>query len=92
MNNWADTILVVLKKEDHIDSNTSAGTNKNNKFNLRLCIDYRQLNSQIVTAHQIKSDGSLGKVTYNYPLPTIDNLLAHFNGYKFLSTIDLRSG
>ena len=85
-------ILVVPKKENSIDSNTSASTNKNNKFNLRLCTDYRKLNSQVITAYQIKADGSLGKVISNYPLPTIDNLLAYFNGCKFFSTIDLRSG
>ena len=92
MSNWASSILVVPKKEDHIDSKTSAGTNKNNKFNLRLCIDYRKLNSQVVTACQIKADGSLGKVISNYSLPIIDNLLACFNACKFFSTIDLRSG
>ena len=41
--------------------------------------------------HQIKADGSLGKVISNYPLPTIDSILGHFNGCKFFSTIDLRS-
>ena len=65
MCNWASPILVVPKKEDHIDSNASASTYKNNKFNLRLCIDYRKPNIQIVTAHQIKADGSLGKVISN---------------------------
>ena len=65
MSNWASPILVVPKKEDHIDSNASASTYKNIKFNLRLCIDYRKPNSQIVTAHQIKADGSLGKVISN---------------------------
>ena len=34
----------------------------------------------------------MGKVISNYPLPTIDSILAHFNGCKFFSTIDLRSG
>ena len=51
-----------------------------------------KLNSQIITAYQIKADGSLGKVITNYPLPTIDDLLACFNGCKFFSTIDLRFG
>ena len=44
-----------------------------------------------MTARQIKADGSLGKVISNYPLPTIDNLLARLNGCKFFSTIDLSS-
>ena len=62
------------------------------EFNLRLCIDDRKLNSHIVTARQIKSDGSIGKVIANYSLPTIDNLLARFQGCQYFSTIDLRSG
>ena len=66
--------------------------NNNGKFNLWLCINYRKLNSRIQTACQIKVDGSLGKVISNYPLPTIDSILACFNGFKFFSTIDLRSG
>ena len=32
----------------------------------------------MLTARQIKADGKLGEVVANYPLPTIDNLLAHF--------------
>ena len=57
-----------------------------------MCLDYRKLNSRIQTAYQIKADGSLGKVISNYPLPTIDSILAHFNGCKFFSEIDLSSG
>ena len=64
----------------------------NGKFNLQLWINYRKLNSHIQTACQIKADGSLGKVISNYPLPTIDSVLAHFNGCKYFSTIDLRLG
>ena len=75
-----------------MDANTKSGNNNNGKFNLRLCIDYRKLNSRIQTACQIKADGGLGKMKSNYPLPTIDSILAHFNGCKFFSTIDLRSG
>ena len=40
----------------------------------------------------MKADGSVGKVISNFPLPTIASILAHFNGCKFFSTIDLRSG
>ena len=71
-------------------NNTSSS--KNGKFNLWLCTDYRKFNSRIQTACQIKANGSLGKVISNYPLPTIDSILACFNGCKFFSTIDLRSG
>ena len=92
MSNWTSPILVVPKNEECIGSNTSTSTNTNNNCNLRLCSDYRKLNSQVVTACHINADGSLDKVISNYPLPTIDNLLPHFNGCKFFSTIDLRSG
>ena len=73
-------------------NSTNTNTNKNGEFNLSLCIGYRKLNSRIQTAHQIKADDSLSKVISNYPLPTIDSILAQFNGCKFLSTIGLRSG
>ena len=36
-------------------------------------------------------DGTLGRVISNYPLPTIDSILAPFNGCKYFSTINLRS-
>ena len=67
-------------------------TKPKKEFNLRLCMDYRKLNSCIVTARQIKSDGSIGKVIPNYPLLTTYKLLARFEGCKYFSTIDLRSG
>ena len=91
---WACPILVVPmkqvpKKQDHMETNWAQSSSN---FNLWLCIDYRKLNSHIQTAHQIKADGSLGKVISNYPLPTIDSILAHFNGCKYFSTINLRLG
>ena len=92
MSIWASPILVVPKKEECADASNNAGSIKNDKFNLQLCINYRKLNSQIHTTCQIKADGSLGKVISNYPLPTIDSILAHLNGCKFFSTIDLKSG
>ena len=87
-------ILVVPKKKDHADISSShtSGDSKNRKFNLSLYIDYRKLNSWIQTVPQIKADGSLGKVFSNCPLPTIESILACFNGSKFFSTISLRSG
>ena len=51
-----------------------------------------KLNNRILTARQIKADDKLGKVVANYPLPTIDNLLACFKGCKYFSTLDLQSG
>ena len=95
MSDWASPILVVPKKEEWVEnySNPSmTASNNKNKFNLRLCIDYRKLNSHVMTARQIKADGSLRKVISSYPLPTIGNVLAWFNRCKFFSTIDLRSG
>ena len=73
----------------HMDSNNTQGISN---FNMQLCIDYRKLNSCIQTAHQIKANGTLDKVISNYPLPTINNILAHFNGCKYFLTINLRSG
>ena len=94
MSDWASPILVVPKKEDCVDASTktNTNTNKNSKFNLRLCFNYRKLNSRIQTAHQIQADDSLDKVISNYPLPTMHSILACFNGCNFISTIDLRSG
>jgi hypothetical protein len=45
---------------------------------LRMCIDYRKLNS-----HTIKN---------RYPLPRIDDLLDRLNGAKYFTTLDLKSG
>ena len=97
MNNWASPILVVQKKDERAapavpKSSMNNHTKHKKEFNLRLCIDYRKPNSHIVTARQMKLDGSIGKVIENYPLPTIDNLLARFQGCKYFSTIDLRLG
>ena len=64
MSNWASPILIVPKKQDHMETTNSQGSN-NGKFNLLLCIDYRKLNSHIQTAYQIKADCILGKVISN---------------------------
>ena len=94
MSNWASPVLVVPKKKDHADTSSSntPGSSEHSMLNLQLCTNYRKLNSQIQTAHEIKANGSLGKVISNYPLPMFDSILAHFNGCNFFSTIDLRSG
>ena len=89
MSNWASPILVVPKKQDHMEISNLQGSNN---FNLRLCIDYRKLNNHIQTACQIKGNGSLGKVISNFPLPTINNKLAYFNSCKYFATINLRLG
>ena len=58
MSDWASPILVVPKEEDCMDASgktntdsTNTNTNKNGKFNLRLCIEYRKLNSRIQIAY-----------------------------------------
>ena len=87
MSDWANPILVVPKKPTPQDP-----TPPNKKqFNLRLCISCRKLNIQIIIARQVKSNGTLGKVVANYPLPTIDTLLARHKGCKYFSTLNLRS-
>ena len=74
MSNWASPIIIVPKKADP----NIASTTKDKQFNLQLYIDYHKLNSKILTDKQIKADGKVGKVVVNFPLPTIDSLLAHF--------------
>ena len=89
MSDWASPMLMVPKKEDLMETNIPQGSSN---FNLQQCIDYRKLNSCIQMACHNKADGSLGKVIFNSPLPTIDSILAHFNSCKYFSTINLRSG
>ena len=45
---------------------------------LRLCVDYRQLNKRTIKD--------------SYALPRIDELMDHFSGCKYFSSLDLRSG
>ena len=92
MSEWASLIFIVPKKDERPNSFMSNSTKPKKELNLRLCINYMNLNGHILTGRQIKSDGSIGKVIENYPLPTIANLLARFKEYKYFSTIDLRSG
>ena len=89
MSDWGSPILLVPENQDHTDPNNTQGSSN---FNLWLCINYRKLNSHIQTACQIKANSILGKVISNYSLPTINSILASFNGCKSFLTIDLRSG
>ena len=70
MSYWASLTLIVPKKDERpvpTKPNPYMRYSKNPKkeFNLRLCIDYRKLNSHIVTTRQIKSYGSIGVVLFS---------------------------
>ena len=90
MSDWASPKIVVPKNEEYVHSNDHLVSSRNGKFNMWLCI-CRNFNSQIQTVCLIKADGSLGNVISNYPLPSVDSILAHFNTCNFFTTIDLRS-
>ena len=55
-------------------------------------VDYRQLNKRIITSRAPNRNGKVGKVVSNYPIPTIESLLARLEGCKYFSILDLRSG
>ena len=74
--------MVVPKKQD---------TDKPNKVQLRMVIDYRQLNKRILTSRAPDRNSKVGKVISNYPIPTIESLLARLEGCKYFSILDLRS-
>ena len=57
-----------------------------------MVIDYRQLNKRILTSRAPDRNGKIGKVISNYPIPTIESLLARLEGCKYFSILDLRSG
>ena len=52
----------------------------------------RQLNKRILTSRAPDRNGKVGKVISNYPLPTIELLLARLEGCKYFSILDLRIG
>ena len=57
-----------------------------------MVIDYRQLNKRIITSRAPDRNGKIGKVISNYPIPTIESLLARLEGCKYFSILDLRGG
>ena len=57
-----------------------------------MVIDYRQLNKRIITSRAPDRNSKIGKVISNYPIPTIESLLARLEGCKYFSILDLRSG
>ena len=74
--------MVVPKKQD---------PNKPNEIQLRMVIDYRQLNIRILTSRVLDRNGKVGKLISNYPIPTVELLLARLEGCKYFSILDLRS-
>ena len=75
--------MVVPKKQD---------ADKPHEVQLRMVIDYRQLNKRILTFRAPDRNGKVGKVISNYPIPTIESLLARLEDCKYFLILDLRSG
>ena len=83
LSNSSAPCMVVPKKQD---------ADKPNEIQLRMVIDYRQLNKRILTSRAPDRNGKVGKVVLNYRIPTIESLLARLEGYKYFSILDLRGG
>ena len=83
LSNWSAPCMVVPKKQD---------PDNPHEVQLRMVIDYRQLNKRIITSRVPDRNGKIGKVISNYPIPTIESLLARLEGCKYFSILDLRSG
>ena len=83
LSNWSAPCMVVPKKQD---------PDNPCEVQLRMVIDYRQLNKRIITSRAPDRNGKVGKVISNYPIPTIESLLARLEGCKYFSILDLRSG
>ena len=83
LSNWSVPCIVVPKKQD---------PDNPCEVQLRMVIDYRQLNKRIITSRAPNRNGKVGKGISNYPIPTIESLLARLEGCKYFSILDLRSG
>ena len=83
LSNWSAPCMVVPKKQD---------PNNPHEVQLRMVTDYRQLNKRIITSRAPDRNGKIGKVISNYPIPTIESLLARLEGCKYFLILDLRSG
>ena len=75
---WASPVVIVPKK--------SAPGEPPQR---RMCMDFRRLNKQLPEVKNMS--GGKGCIAL-VPLPKIDELYAKLQGYKFFSTLDLRSG
>ena len=83
LSNWSVPCMVMPKKQD---------MDKPNEVQLRMVIDYRQLNKRIIMSRAPDRNGKIRKVVSYYPIPTIELLLARLEDCKYFSTLDLRSG
>ena len=83
LSSWSAPCMVVPKKQD---------PDNPREVQLRMVIDYRQLNKRIITSRVPDRNGKVGKVILNYPIPTIESLLARLEGCKYFSILDLKSG
>ena len=83
LSNWSAPCMVVPKKQD---------PDNPCEVQLRMVIDYRQLNNRIITSRAPDRNGKIGKVISNYHIPKIESLLARLEGWKYFSILDLRRG
>ena len=80
LSNWSAPCMVVPKKQD---------PDNPCEVQLRMVTDYRQLNKRIITSRVPDRNGNIGKVISNYPIPTIESLLARLEGCKYFLILDL---
>ena len=65
LSNWSTPCMVMPKKQD---------SDKPNEIQLKMVINYRQLNKRILMPRALDRNGKVGKVISNYPIPTIVNV------------------
>ena len=83
LSNWSAPCMVVPKKQ---------APDNPHEVQLRMVIDYRQLNKRIIMSRVPDRNGKVGKVISNYPILTIESLLDRLEGCKYFSILDSRSG
>ena len=83
LSNWSAPCMVVPKKQD---------LDNQHEVQLRMVVDYGQLNKRIITFRAPDRNGKIGKVISNYPISTIESLLARLEDSKYFFILDLRSG
>ena len=78
ISDMASPICILKKKHD---------PSHPKKLQLRICIDYRNVNQSLITAH----NGNNCKVFSTFPLPKIQELLIRLIHCKYFSSLDLHS-